>query len=80
MLDQARRQSPRAVYVQGDALSLLLPDGSFDRVFTGHFYGHVEASERETFLAEARRVGRELVVVDSARAGAEQDEMRQSGS
>jgi ubiquinone/menaquinone biosynthesis C-methylase UbiE len=77
MLDQARRQASRAVYVQGDALSLPFPDGSFDRVFTGHFYGHLERTEHETFLAEARRVGRELVVVDSARAGAEQDEMRQ---
>jgi ubiquinone/menaquinone biosynthesis C-methylase UbiE len=77
MLDQARRQASRAVYVQGDALSLPFPDGSFDRVFTGHFYGHLEPTEHETFLAEARRVGRELVVVDSARAGAEQDETRQ---
>jgi ubiquinone/menaquinone biosynthesis C-methylase UbiE len=77
MLDQARRQAPRADYIQGDALSLPFPDGSFDRVFAGHFYGHLERAEGETFLAEARRVGRELVVVDSARAGAEQDETRQ---
>ncbi len=41
-------------------------DGSFDRVFTGHFYGHLEEAERNTFVAEARRVARELVVVDSA--------------
>jgi len=77
MLDQARRRASRAVYIQGDALSLPFPAGSFDRVFTGHFYGHLERPERETFLAEARRVACELVVVDSARAGAEQDEMRQ---
>ena len=77
MLDQARRQAPRADYVQGDALSLPFPDASFDRVFAAHFYGHLERSERDVFLAEARRVARELVVVDSARAGAEQDEARQ---
>jgi demethylmenaquinone methyltransferase/2-methoxy-6-polyprenyl-1,4-benzoquinol methylase len=77
MLEEARRQAPHAVYVQGEALSLPFPDGSFDRVFTAHFYGHLEHVERETFLAEARRVARELVVVDSARAGAEQDELRQ---
>jgi ubiquinone/menaquinone biosynthesis C-methylase UbiE len=77
MLDQARRQAPGAVYVQGDALSLPFPNGSFDRVFAAHFYGHLERSERDVFLAEARRVAGELLVVDSARAGAEQDEARQ---
>lgn len=30
---------------------------------TGHFYGHLEPPERERFLAEARRVASELVVV-----------------
>jgi ubiquinone/menaquinone biosynthesis C-methylase UbiE len=65
MLEEARRQAPGATYVQGDALELLFPDGSFDRVFTSHFYGHLEAPEREAFLGEARRVGRELVVLDA---------------
>jgi demethylmenaquinone methyltransferase/2-methoxy-6-polyprenyl-1,4-benzoquinol methylase len=77
MLEAARRQAPLAVFVQGDALSLPFPDGSFDRVFTAHFYGHLEPFERKMFLAEARRVSRELIVVDSARASAEQDEMWQ---
>jgi demethylmenaquinone methyltransferase/2-methoxy-6-polyprenyl-1,4-benzoquinol methylase len=77
MLEAARRQAPRATYVLGDALSLPFPDDSFDRAFTAHFYGHLDPRERERFLAEARRVARELVVVDSARAGAEQDEARQ---
>jgi len=40
-------------------------DGSFDRVFTGHFYGHLRAGERERFVAEALRVAGQLVVVDS---------------
>jgi ubiquinone/menaquinone biosynthesis C-methylase UbiE len=77
MLAEARRQAPGSVYVQGDALSLPFPDQSFDRIFAAHFYGHLERSERDAFLAEARRVAQELVVVDSARAGAEQDEARQ---
>jgi demethylmenaquinone methyltransferase/2-methoxy-6-polyprenyl-1,4-benzoquinol methylase len=38
----------------------------FQRVFTSHFYGHLEEAERARFLGEARRVARELVVVDSA--------------
>ncbi len=39
---------------------------AFERVFTGHFYGHLEGGARTRFLSEARRVARELVVVDSA--------------
>ncbi len=66
MLDEARRQAPRARFVQGDALDLPFEDGSFGRVFTGHFYGHLEGAERERFLADARRLAPELVVVDSA--------------
>ena len=66
MLDEARRQAPNATYVQSDALVLPFEDGSFRRVFTGHFYGHLEEPEREAFLDEARRVAPELVVVDSA--------------
>jgi len=65
MLAVAREQAPRAELVQGDALDLPFPDGSFDRVFTGHFYGHLEAKDRERFVEEARRVAPELVVVDS---------------
>ena len=77
MLAEAGRQAPRSVYVQGDALSLPFPDDSFDRIFSAHFYGHLQPFERDTFLTEARRVARGLVVVDSARAGAEQDDARQ---
>jgi demethylmenaquinone methyltransferase/2-methoxy-6-polyprenyl-1,4-benzoquinol methylase len=66
MLGEARKQVPNARYVQGDALSLPFEDGVFERVFTAHFYGHLELAERERFLAEARRLAPELVVVDSA--------------
>jgi ubiquinone/menaquinone biosynthesis C-methylase UbiE len=51
----------------GDGLRLAVADRAFDRVFTGHFYGHLSPEERTAFLAEARRVAGELVVVDSAR-------------
>ena len=66
MLAEAREQAPAATFVQGDALALPFGDGSFDRIFTGHFYGHLDGPERERFLAEARRVATALVVVDSA--------------
>ena len=67
MLEIARRQAPNAEYVLGDALPLPFADDSFERVFTGHFYGHLEPPERAAFLAEARRVAPRLVVVDAAR-------------
>jgi hypothetical protein len=66
MLDEARRHAPKADFVQGDALDLTFEDGSFGRVFTGHFYGHLEDADRERFLADARRLAPELVIVDSA--------------
>ena len=66
MLAEAQRQAPAATFVHGDALALPFGDGAFDRVFTGHFYGHLDEPERGRFLAEARRVAPELVVVDSA--------------
>jgi ubiquinone/menaquinone biosynthesis C-methylase UbiE len=71
MLEEAARQVPTAAFVQGDALDLPFPDRSFDRVFTGHFYGHLAEPAREEFLAEARRVARELVVVDASRTESE---------
>jgi len=66
MLDEARRQAPNAEFIQGDALDLPFEDGSFGRVFTGHFYGHLEDADRERFLTEARRLAPELVIVDSS--------------
>jgi ubiquinone/menaquinone biosynthesis C-methylase UbiE len=65
MLALARAQSPAATFVQGDALELPFDDLSFERVFSGHFYGHLEQPDGLRFLAEARRVARELVVVDA---------------
>jgi ubiquinone/menaquinone biosynthesis C-methylase UbiE len=66
MLAIAAERLPHARFVRGDALQLPFPDGAFERVATMHFYGHLENDDRERFLGEARRVGRELVVVDSA--------------
>jgi ubiquinone/menaquinone biosynthesis C-methylase UbiE len=63
MLEVAREQVPDAEFVQGDALDLPFPDGSFDRLFTSYFYCHLEEPERQRFLEEARRVALELVVV-----------------
>jgi SAM-dependent methyltransferase len=59
----ARGRLPRVI--AGDALAPPFADGAFERVATGHFYGHLEEPER--FLAQARRLAPELLVIDSAR-------------
>jgi ubiquinone/menaquinone biosynthesis C-methylase UbiE len=66
MLEVASARVPQAGFVQADALRLPFVDGTFERVFTAHFYGHLEETERGRFLLEARRVAPELVVVDAA--------------
>lgn len=65
MLSLAREQAPEATFVQGDALDLPFEDGELDRVFASYFYCHLEEDERVRFLAEARRVAPELVLVAS---------------
>ena len=65
MLSVAREHAADAQFVRGDALELPFADGAFDRVFTSYFYCHLEQDERTRFLAEARRVAPELVVVAS---------------
>jgi ubiquinone/menaquinone biosynthesis C-methylase UbiE len=77
MLAVAAEQAPEATLVEGDGLALPFADGSFDRVFTGHFYGHLDEEARARFLAEAARVAPELVVVDaSIHRGAPPDEVQ----
>ncbi|MBV9605082.1 MAG: hypothetical protein JO027_08245, partial [Solirubrobacterales bacterium] len=47
-------------------------------VFTGHFYGHLQGDARAGFLAQARRLAPELVVVDSAARPDHEREERQT--
>ena len=77
MLEIARERAPEATFVQADAIPLPFDDGAFDRVFTGHFYGHLDEAERVGFLAEARRVASELVIVDSALDGRAAEEVEE---
>ena len=82
MVAVARAQAPRASFVVGDALDLPFPDGSFDRVFASFFYCHLEEADRVRFLAEARRVASELVLVAAPlrdRAAAEEWQERVLG-
>lgn len=66
MLQLARSRITGAS-VRANGLSLPFRDDSFDRLFTGHFYGHLRSDERERFLREARRVATEVIVLDAAR-------------
>ncbi len=68
MVEIAQARLPEGLALVADALSLPFADGAFQRVFTGHFLGHLAGEEHSRFLAEARRVANELVVVDTARA------------
>jgi ubiquinone/menaquinone biosynthesis C-methylase UbiE len=66
MVEIAGDRVPHAYARQGEAIPLPFADASFERIVTGHFYGHLQADEAAAFLAEARRVASELIVVDSA--------------
>ncbi len=66
MVAIAQSRLSQGLAIVGDALHLMVADHAFDRVLTGHFYGHLPTDERATFLAEARRVAGELIVIDSA--------------
>lgn len=78
MLEIARASIPAAAFVRGDAFELPFADGAFERVFTAHFYGHLDREERARFLTEAARVAPELVVCDAAlRPDREREEMQE---
>ena len=78
MLEIASERVPRARAVRADVPPLPFADKSFERLFTSFFYGHLEEPERRTFLAEARRVASELLVVDAApREGSPRDEWQE---
>src|SRR5215207_10593329 len=42
VLEIAAEQAPRATFVHGEGIELPFEDRAFDRVFTSHFYGHLE--------------------------------------
>ena len=78
MVAIAQSRLPDGLALVGHALRLVVADHAFDRVMTGHFYGHLPPDERDTFLAEARRVADELIVIDSAlRPGVESDQWQE---
>ena len=77
MVAIAASRMPGADVRVGEAVPLPFADGAFERLTTGHFYGHLRADEREAFLAEARRVATELVIIDTALHGDHEPEEEQ---
>jgi demethylmenaquinone methyltransferase/2-methoxy-6-polyprenyl-1,4-benzoquinol methylase len=69
MLKIARARVPGGRLVQGDALDLPFPSGTFDCLSAGHYYGHLRQPERDRFLAEARRVAARVLIIDAAARG-----------
>lgn len=64
MLAESRARHDHPL-VRADAFALPFRDDSFDRVFTGHFYGHLHPEQRARFVAESRRIAPTLVVFDA---------------
>ena len=66
-LQTLRAQLPHVPVVRADALRLPLADRSVDRFFAAHLYGLLLSDERKELLAEARRVAREVLILDAGR-------------
>jgi demethylmenaquinone methyltransferase/2-methoxy-6-polyprenyl-1,4-benzoquinol methylase len=78
MLAIARERCTGVRFIHANAFALPFADRSFDRVFTGHFYGHLRDAHRRCFLTETRRLAPELVVVDTAvRPGVGREEVNE---
>jgi ubiquinone/menaquinone biosynthesis C-methylase UbiE len=78
MVALTQSRLPQGAAIVADVLDLPFADKAFDRVITGHFYGHLPPDERHAFLAEARRLAGELIVVDSAwRPGIEPEQWQE---
>ncbi|MGN6378159.1 MAG: class I SAM-dependent methyltransferase [Gaiellales bacterium] len=78
MVEIAAARMPGATVLCAEAVPLPFADGTFDRIITGHFYGHLLPDERSRFVAEARRVADSLVVIDSAvREGVEAEQWQE---
>jgi SAM-dependent methyltransferase len=67
MLQRARARLGEGVYVLATVPPLPFLERSFDVVFASNFYSHLpDPSLRRSFVSEAFRVARELVVVEQA--------------
>jgi len=64
-LSRLRTEVPGVPVIRGDVSALPLATKAVERIFAGHLYGHLEEQDRLAFLAEARRVADELVILDS---------------
>jgi ubiquinone/menaquinone biosynthesis C-methylase UbiE len=66
MLQIARERLAGGCVIQGDALRLPFRSHAFACLVAGHFYGHLDSDARGRFLAEARRVAGQILIIDAA--------------
>ena len=66
-LRQLRKAVAGAPAIRADAMRLPLRTKAVGRVFISHLYGLLLPDERAMLVAEASRVGREVVILDSGR-------------
>jgi len=66
MLEVARSRVPQGFFVRGDALQMPFRSRQADCLMAGHFYGHLDEAAQRTFLKEARRIAKSLLIVDAA--------------
>lgn len=64
MLAESRARHDHPL-VRADAFALPFRSDSFDRIFTGHFYGHLDPEQRARFRVASRRIAPALVVLDA---------------
>ena len=62
-----RSQWPQIPVVRADGGCLPMRDHAVARFFAAHLYGLLQPEERGAFLLEARRVAREIVILDAGR-------------
>lgn len=74
MLEQARSRVPTAAFLRGDASALPVRTTASTASSPRTSTATSSPPDRRAFLCEARRVARELVVVDSSRVGSDADE------
>lgn len=66
-VERVAREHAHATPVRGDAMEMPFRESSFDRAFISHLYGLLQSDDSSALLAEARRVAREVLILDAGR-------------
>jgi hypothetical protein len=64
MLRRFQRRHPTASAVRAELPPLPFGDGQYERCLCAHFVSHLQQQAAEDLVSEAKRVGRELILVE----------------